>query len=359
VLAERAIAAAAASGDDLLQAEALTTLGAITGDVEVLEQGLSVARRIGANETIARMLFNKLWAIVDRTGRRDHAPAVLRELEDSLAAPMAAWWRARALCHGAVMSCQIGRFADASRLLDRVPDLDFTGSDGFFVLDCWFYVSLCRGEVARAEESLDRMRALARPDLLDAIFVAINVGQLAFARDEQVLVASSSDPTFDLAAALEAEDVRANYLLWVARSATTVSQACLSKGDAAGVAAARASGERVRAAIMSRPPTSSASAPAIDAELAMLFGEPDPDRFAAAATGFDEAGNVVDAGWCRVREVDAALAAGDHHRAETVASETHRVATELGYRLLTDLVASRAATTGMTIQNGVGDRQRP
>jgi DNA-binding NarL/FixJ family response regulator len=351
-LARRAAEIAAELGDDTMRAEALTTVASATDDLAVMDEALALARRVGDADAIIRNLHNRMLAVVDMTGRLDHVPGVLREYVDLCALPRSASSRAVSIAMAAEMYCVVGRFEESARLAAMIPELELAGMHGWRYWGYLFGVALCSGRLAEADVALERLRTIAgtRPDNSVSAEVTIDRAQLAWTRGESAALLDELRRVDDMAAGIGDVWRVEVFLYWAARIAAASAEQARASGDATTLAAATSVGARIRAA---RPdgPRPRVFLMGIDTELAALDGQPDPDSFAALAAAFEERGDVVETALCRVREIDAALAAGDRARAGQTAAAAYRTAAALGNGLALLLLEDRASRAGLDIDD--------
>lgn len=342
--AERAVEVAELIGDMRLLAHALVTLASVRGittDLNVdamFERARAVAESSGDYDLLIRAYGNHAHVLHSRD-RNVESLRMERALLPLLERPMPLSHRIvhkGNIANGAVES---GDFQLAASIYASVPDTRFATKEALtWRLMLAEFCSLVGKYQAAACHLLSAGTVWHADDPLITARIRIAEVRLSWATGDVMSV--SELPMQAVPLMLDSDDQRwqEDFVMWAVRAQA------LAPPDTATRANTSSLLEH-----FNHLPRGSPRHLATMAEAAWVLTGPDPDLFASAACAFDLLPNVVDAGLCRVREAEAALASGDRARAWAVITAAYPAAEAMGFRLAVDLFLGLAARAGLKL----------
>jgi DNA-binding CsgD family transcriptional regulator len=348
---EEAIEVARAAGERAAEGHARNTLGVVLahlGDPAAglahLEEALRIAQELHEEhafevDDVLRGYAN-LCDVLDLTGELERAATLaLRGVEEARAHGLDRSFGTWLTADGAAVLIKLGRWDEAAgRLQAALPS---TASGGLVAIN--LYQALATLEVGRGELDLADEHLGEARNLVERVFVgAQHVGPL---HREQAAVAAwrgrhdeaRAAVAAGLSACLGVDGARyaaGLYPVGLRAEADAAARARdrhteAEEADARFVAAELLDGARALATPWG--PEFEAQLATCEAEWTRAAGEPDPERWRAAADAWDKAGQPYPAAYARWRLAEALLAAtADREQAEEAIREAHATAARLG-----------------------------
>jgi len=269
---------------------------------------------------------------------------------------------------------ELGRWEDATRLVETAAQRGPTGITEMAVLAPSAELAIAQGNFARAQELLDRAAILCRNVLtplyhrkllepraelaiwqgrLEDAIAAVSEGLRLFAQSDERSFAGRLFMLGLRAQADRAELARARQA--AADAAAAQQQGCALLEEAGRLAANPLD---PTASILPEGP---AVAALCEAEKSRLDGRCDPDLWAAAAARWDELGRPYPAAYARWRQAEACLTTkGTRSEAGPVLRHAHEVATQLGAQPLRHELERLARRAGIDLETpSIQAEQRP
>ena len=371
-ICEEAVAVARAVGASELESHALTSLGLAKfydGELEAgladLRDALDIALSVGGIDEAARAYAN----LVDVLNHGGHLAEAAEAAEKGFAyadAHSARYMGVASLCEGAAALQRLGRWTDATALIERARQSEAPGNIELFIPERLALLDVGQGRHEIAAMRLDRLRVLVErtveaqwiaPVAEAAAELALWQGRPARAREE-ILDAFARLPIDEPAyisrlGVLFALDLRA--------AADESALARARRADAE-LAETRVVAEGRLAEIRALRDAAVAGFPGFvreaeawlslsEAEFARATGANQPAAWAAAAAAFGDIPMAYPRAYALWREADAALAARrPRSRAAEPLRQAHSIATELGAEPLRQELEELAARARIELE---------
>ncbi len=324
----------------LAAAYALSTLGvclSVTGEaaeaVDVLREAAEVARRADDIESIMRVDI-ALAVALERSGRLTEAlEAARRALERARTYRLTGSFGVVAAANALDLMRVLGLWSEAERLAADGLDGPASPSHQAYLLSLRAALSVARGELVRARADLDRAAGLADLDEPDsAVPHLLARAELALWSGDTRQAVEQSRRAFDLAVTTDEPALAAWTSAMLVRALVDHGTAGEDDLDAA-VPAPAGSAVQARCWLL----TSAAERTRVPP------GRSDSARaWALAAASWAEVARPYEEAYCRLRQGEAALAAGERRAARAPLARAHALAETLGARPVADEVEATA-----------------
>lgn len=340
--AERAAQIAEHHGDMRLLAYALITVGSVVGttsdlDVDPLfKRARAAAAAAGALDLELKSYMNHSH-VYNYRGRVAESYRMNVEILNLTKRPMPLWYRIQVIDNIMTSATQSGDFGLAREILSTIPDVVPDNHDSIFSRIKQGGISCLLGSYVEARAHLTSVGS-SRIANQTSLELANEHIKLAWVQDEPPAALEAAVEAAPLVAECADVNWRGEFLLWALR----------------GVALGQAHPDRLPAVqplfdAVRDLPVSEVWHGAIMAEAEWVLSGPNPDLFALAAADFEDLPDVVEAQFCRVREVEAALALGERARAQAVIDATYPAVDAMGFRMAADLLLRLAARGGLNV----------